>query len=155
MSTCEDMLDYFNCVISSLVDSFLPLRVCKRNRTDKPWIDDNFRRLIRCRQFAWSNNNMVEYHMYRNKIQRCARNLRNKYYRRRLNNLRNSNPKQWWQNIKKLTGQTAPNYIRGMANKLCDSNVQQLTNNINVFLQSVSNDLVPLSLSNTAYQSLS
>jgi hypothetical protein len=47
MSTCEDMLNYFNCVISPLVDSFLPLRVCKRNRTDKSRIDDNFRRLIR------------------------------------------------------------------------------------------------------------
>jgi len=61
MSCCEDMLDYFNCVILSLVDRFLPLRVCKRNRTRCiPWIDDNVRRLIRCRQFAWSNNNMVQ-----------------------------------------------------------------------------------------------
>jgi len=28
---------------------------------DIPWIDDNFRRLIRCHQFTWNNNNMVEY----------------------------------------------------------------------------------------------
>ena len=65
--------------------------------------------------------------------------------RRQPRHLCNSNPKQWWQNIKKLTGQTAPNYVIGMANELCDSNVQQLTNNINVFLQSVSGDLAPLS----------
>ena len=32
-----------------------------------------------------------------------------------------------------------------MANELCDNNVQQLTNNINVFLQSVSDDLALLS----------
>ena len=81
---------------------------------------------------------MVEYRIFRNKVQRSARNLRNKYYRRHIINIRNSNPKQWWQNIKKLTGQTTPN-------ELCDSNVQQLTNNINVFLQSVSDDLAPLS----------
>ena len=81
----------------------------------------------------------------RTKLKKSARNLRNKYYRRHFNNLRNSNPKQWWQNIKKLTGQTAPNYVIGMANELCDSNVQRLTDNINVFLQSVSDDLAPLS----------
>ena len=34
MNSCDDMLDYFNFVISSLVDSVLPLRVCKRNRAD-------------------------------------------------------------------------------------------------------------------------
>ena len=79
--------------------------------------------------------------MYRNKVQRCTRNLRNKYYQRHINNLRNTNPKQWWQNIKKLTGQTAPNYVIGMANGLCDNNAQELTYNINVFLQSVSDDL--------------
>jgi hypothetical protein len=133
MNSCDDMLDYFNFVISSLVDSVLPLRVCKRNRADKPWINDNFRRLIRCRQFAWSNNNMVEYRMFRNKVQRSARNLRYQYYRRHINELRNSNPKQWWKNIKKLTGQTVPNHVIGMANEMCGSNVQQLTNNINVF----------------------
>ncbi|MFM2293543.1 MAG: hypothetical protein RIS29_3356, partial [Bacteroidota bacterium] len=147
MNTCEDMLDYFNFVISSIIDEFLPFRVCKRNRSDKPWIDDNFRYLIRRRQFAWSNNNLVEYRMYRNKVQRCARNLRNKYYQRHINNLRNSNPKQWWQNIKKLTGQkeTTPKYCIAMADELCNGNVQQLTNNINDFLQSVSDDLAPLS----------
>jgi len=78
--------------------------------------------------------------MYKNKVQRSARILHNKYYRRHIKNLRNSNPKQWWQDIKKLTGQTAPNYVVEMANELCESNVQQLTNNINVFLQSVSDD---------------
>ena len=59
--------------------------------------------------------------------------------------MRNSSPEQWWQTIKKLTGQTAPNYVMGMANKLCDNDVQQLTNDIIVFLQSVSDDLAPLS----------
>ena len=88
---------------------------------------------------------MVEYSMYRNKVQRSARNLRYKYYRRHINELRNSNPKQWWQNIKKLTGQTVTNHVIGMANELCDKNVQQLTDNINVFLQSVSDELAPLS----------
>ena len=87
---------------------------------------------------------MVEYRMFRNKVQRSARNLRYQYYRRHINELRNSNPKQWWKNIKKLTGQTVPNHVIGMANEMCGSNVQQLTNNINVFLQSVSDDLEPL-----------
>ena len=89
---------------------------------------------------------MVENRMYRNKVQISARNLRNNNCRPHINNWRNSNPKQVWQNIKTLTGQTAPNYVSGMANELCDNNVQQLTNNIDVILQSVSDDLAPSSL---------
>jgi hypothetical protein len=63
---------------------------------------------------------MVDYRMCRNKVQRSARNLRNKYYRRHIISWRDSNTKQWWQNIRNLTGQTATNYFIGIAIELCD-----------------------------------
>jgi hypothetical protein len=61
MEKCEDMLNYFNNVFLCLFDYHLPVCVYKRNKCDKPWVDDNFRRLIRCRQYAWKYNNMADY----------------------------------------------------------------------------------------------
>ena len=39
----------------------------------------------------------------------------------------------------------AKQYVTGVANELCDSNVLQLSYNINVFLHSVSDNFTPLS----------
>ena len=90
MEKCEDMLNYFNNVVLSLLDHYLPVRVYKRNKADKPWVDDNFRRLIRCRQYAWKQSNMVDYRKYRNQVQRTAGNLRKKYYQRHIGKLQDS-----------------------------------------------------------------
>jgi hypothetical protein len=60
MDKCEDMLNYFNNVVLFLLDYYLPVRVCKRNKADKPWVD-NFRQLVRSRQYAWKQYNMANY----------------------------------------------------------------------------------------------
>jgi hypothetical protein len=43
---------YFNSSIMLLLDKYLPVYVVSRHTADKPWVIDNFRRLIRCRQYA-------------------------------------------------------------------------------------------------------
>ena len=146
MEKCDDMLNYFNNVVLSLLDYYLPVRVCKRNKADKPWVDDNFRRLIRSRQYAWKHYNMADYRKYRNQVQRTAVNLRKKYYQRHIGKLRDSNPRQWWRDINNITGRSTTQCISTMANNMCNGNVQSLANDINAFLQSVSNDLQPLSV---------
>jgi len=49
MDTCEEMTQAFYSTVAGLVDYSLPLRTIIRYSTDKPWVSDQFRHLIRCR----------------------------------------------------------------------------------------------------------
>jgi len=140
LDSCEAKLLYFNSTIHYLLDKYLPLRLVKKHIGDKPWIDENFKALIRRRQYAWTHKNMAEYRQYRNKVQRAARSLRAKYYRRQAQGIRKCNPRKWWQEVKRITNQSASHPLDAMAD-LFDGDTCRLANEINVFMQSVSSDL--------------
>jgi len=80
MDTCDEMTQAFYSTITSLVDYYLPLMTVKCHTTDKPWVTDQFRHLIRCRQHALKTGQTVRYREYRNRVQRVSRTLRRKYY---------------------------------------------------------------------------
>ena len=146
MDTCQEMLQYFYMVVSQLLDTFLPLRVVKRNAADKPWINEKFRLLVKHRQYAWTHNNITEYKIYRNKVQRMATKLKANYYKRCSEGLRNSNPRNWWQHIKRLTNQSSRNdHLNTLADNQFDGDINRMADGINAFLQSVSADLLPIS----------
>jgi hypothetical protein len=84
---------------------------------------------------------MAEYRQYRNKVQRAARSLRAKYYRRQAQGIRKCNPRKWWQEVKRITNQSTSQPLDAMAEDLFDGDSCRLANEINVFMQSVSSDL--------------
>jgi len=63
---------------SDMVDYYLLLKTVKRHSTDKPWVSDQFRHLIRCRQHALKTGQTARYRAYRNRVQRMSRTLRRK-----------------------------------------------------------------------------
>jgi len=144
MNDCEHMANYLYSVIHNLLDLYLPLRTSKRFTNEKPWVDDNFRLLIRRRQYAWKHGNTAQYNALRNQVQRLATKLRSNYYKKRVCSLRSSGPRQWWKEVKKLTGQTERSPLHSMAENLCSGDMQQLASGINNFFHSVSADLNPL-----------
>jgi len=102
----NEMLDYFYYIICNLLNEYFPVRVSRRHLTEKPWVDDKLRLLIRRRQYAWQHNDMVRYKALQNDVQRMAMKLRSNYYSRRVDSLRRAGPRQWWREIKRLTGQS-------------------------------------------------
>jgi len=54
LQTCDEMVNTFYSTLSGLIDHYLPMLTVKRHTssTDKPWVTDQFRRLICCRQHA-------------------------------------------------------------------------------------------------------
>ena len=84
MDTCDEMTQAFYSTVTGLVDHYLPLRTVKRHTTDKPWVTDQFRHLIRCRQHALKTGQTARYRAYRNRVQRMSRTLRRKYYAREM-----------------------------------------------------------------------
>jgi len=59
MELCEDMLTCFYNTVLTLYSAYVPVCSFKRHSSDKPWVTDRFRRLIRCRQFAFQTCNMT------------------------------------------------------------------------------------------------
>ena len=89
-----------------LIDQHMVPHIAQQNSRDKPWVNDNFRYLIRRRQFTWRNGRTMEYRKFRNKVQYAARHLRKKYYNQKLQNLRRTDSRRWWLDIKELIGQS-------------------------------------------------
>ena len=133
MDTCDEMTHAFYSTITGLLDLYMPLTTVKRHTTDKPWVTDQFRHLIRCRQHALKTGQMERYRALRNRVQRATRTLRQKFYARKMEGLRVSNPRNWWRSVKQVTGQAVNNSqpLTGLANQLHDGDVQALADSIN------------------------
>ena len=127
-------------------DYYLPLMTVKRHTTDKPWVTDQFRRLIRCRQYTLKTGKATRYRAYRNRVQRMSSTLRWKYYAKKMKELCNSDPRTWWRSVKLLMGQTVNSTpsLTGLANQLHDGDVNALADSVNRFFQGVATDLSPL-----------
>ena len=123
MQDCHSMLTFFNNTITDMLGQHLPLYTVKRLSTDKPWVDDAFRRLIQCRQYAFRHGNLEAYRSYRNKVQRSAKVLRRKYYEHRLADLRCVIPRNWWMKVEAITGisSLSEGALDGLSNDRCSS----------------------------------
>jgi hypothetical protein len=124
---------------------YLPVRMVTRRVNDKPWVTDQFRQLIRCRQYAWVTGNCAKYNRLRNQVNRLSKQLRRQYYTRGIQDLQRSNPHTWWREIKKLIGQTVRPELQALTNSMAGGDAQLLAEMINASLQQVSRDLAPLS----------
>jgi len=142
---CQQMTIVFYNVLLNLLDTFLPVRFTYRHTADKPWINDTFRRLIRQRQAAFTSNDVCKYRTLRNKINKMSKNLKRKFYSKRMDGLRQSDPSQWWRETKRLTGQSNRLDLTGLASAVANGDMNELANLINYSLQHVTDDLTPLS----------
>ena len=80
-----------------------------------------------------------------------SQTLRKKFYNHKVKQLKESNQRSWWQNIKGLIGigpKSQEAMLQGMANNFTNGDQLDLANKINEFFQSVSKDLTPLTEDN-------
>jgi len=130
LERCDEMTQTFYSTVTDLVDYYLPLRTVKRHTTDKPWVTDQFRRLIRCRQ-----NALKKGQVYRNRVQRMSEVLQRKYYARKIEGLRSSKLCNWWRSVKLImsrkTNTNRP--MTGFANQLHDGDMHALADSVNRF----------------------
>jgi hypothetical protein len=89
---------------------------------------------------------MIEYRRMRNEVNRTAKRLKHNYCDSAINSLRNSNPRTWWRNVKKLNGHRVDHSFTDIAKLICGGDLTTLSNKINNILQQVSSDLTPLSV---------
>ncbi len=146
LETCQEQLDYFITTINDLFESHFPKKEVFRHESDKPWVTDSFKKLVRKRQYAYLNDNQDEYKLIRNKVNRMRTRLRSEYYKNKVSQLKDSNVKQWWKKVNELAGKSdsSSKQLQGLCNDICDGDEVQFANKINEFFKSVGSSLVPI-----------
>lgn len=72
--------------------------------------------------------------------------LERKFYNSKIEKLKDSNPRNWWKNMKSLLGIGKQDDLpfQSLANDLCDGEMDQLAEEMNTFFQSVGDHIAPL-----------
>ena len=115
-----------------------------RNLNDKQWVTEKFCQVIRWRQYAWTHRHMADYCRYRNQALRLVKTLRKRFYDAKIEHLRHSDSRNWWQQMKRFTGQSNHCDLSGLTNTVANGYAKLLADMVNESLKRVSDDLQPL-----------
>ncbi|CAB4024558.1 Hypothetical predicted protein [Paramuricea clavata] len=127
----------------------MPERSIKVHPNDRPWVNSNLKSLINRRQKAFASGNVTLFKMLRNKVNRERKRCRKSYYyQSKVHNLRNTNPRDWWREVKQLCGTSKLNN-KSVKDRLHQDLWQEtdinLSNKINNVFINVIQNYVPLS----------
>ena len=100
----------FESIVKVGLDLVLPLRSKTIHLNEPPWISSSLKSLIRRRQRAHSQGNLLEFRMLRNRVNRERKICRAKYYDAKVSHLKECKPSAWWKEVKKLSGMTSASY---------------------------------------------
>ena len=78
------MHNYYNTMISCLMELCFPYKVVTRHTADKPWATDGFRRLVLKRQRAHMCGNRTQEKLLRNLVNRSATQLKYEFYQKHV-----------------------------------------------------------------------
>ena len=106
LTSCSEKNDLFTGIISTGLNYIMPEKGVIFHRNDPPWITEDFKRVIKHRQRAFSSGNSIAFKFYRNKANRMRKSCRAKYYSSKVEHLKQLKPKEWWREAKRLCGMT-------------------------------------------------
>ena len=145
LPSCKEQFEYYAQNITDLLDTFLPLKSVTKCKSDKPWVTDQYRDLIKQRQHALLSGDLVSYRSLRNRVNRLTARLRAGYYHTHVSELSPSSSKNWWSSINNLMGRNQKSAaLTNMANELTGGDELALANTINSTFQAVSSGLPKL-----------
>ena len=120
---------FFNNIIIMGMDSIMPAKAINLHINDVPWMTGHLKHLIKCRQKALKDNCPTQFKFYRNQVNRERKYAKAKYYDAKVKDLKNTEPKKWWSECKKLCGMSKP--VINIAAKLLDES-QTIEDKINL-----------------------
>lgn len=148
VESCAEKVLLLDTIIKTGLDFILPLRPKTIHSSEPPWMNPTFKNLIKSRQSALSNGNMVNFRLLRNRVNRERKICREKYYKAKVSHLNECKPSLWWKEVKKLSGMASTSGRRDDSTKLLHQlgahDMLELANNINDAFLSPMSDFVPL-----------
>ena len=89
----------------------MPLKQTRICSADPPWMNRKLKSLILKRQkaFQTQGSDPVQFKHFRNLVNRERKVCRAKYFDSRIQQLKDVNPKKWWEEVKRLSGSKSSN----------------------------------------------
>ena len=103
-ATVDGLASSFTSQLAQAIDRIFPPRTVKRHITDKPWITLEIKNLIKDRQKACHSNNTPLCRLLKNKIQLEITEKKKSFYRNKVNHLKSSDTRKWWEMVNKMSG---------------------------------------------------
>ncbi len=143
LPSCEMQFRYFTDILEQLTEYCFPLRTTTSHSSDKPWVTNHFRQLIRKRQQMINAGDRQGAKPLRNKINRLASELRTRFYQKKVAALENSANRDWWKHMKSLMGlsSSGASSLQGLANQQSCEDMAELANKINEHFTSITSDM--------------
>jgi len=113
---------------------------------DKPWITPSIKSLIRKRQKSFHEGNAQHWRIMRNKVQWEIAKAKRNFYRDRVQNLKNSNPAKWYQQIRVMANMDKTESSIIPPPGVDPSDFEAVATSINEHFASVANDQPPLNM---------
>ena len=153
LETCEEQYAYYQTIIDKLMQMCFPTKMVSRHTSDKPWITDRFRSLVRKRQRAHMSGDVIQVRVLRNKVNHTASKLKHDFYQTHIASLSATGSHDWWKHMKTIMGlNTSGNAcMQGVVNKIANGDYGILADRMNDFLISVSDKLPRLKKKITQY----
>ena len=123
-----------------------PLNDFACKTSDKPWITQKFKVLIKERNAAFTRGDEVSYRRLRNQVNRLRITLQNKYYNKHIEILKKNDPRKWWRSIKNICGidtvdRSFFDHMTFQGNTITPSDLPDVINN---FLFDISESIPPV-----------
>ena len=94
-------------ILKGSINKHFPTKVISTHCEDKPWISPYLKSLIMKRQKTFLNGNLNLWRSLRNKVSRLIKIAKQTFYDGSVSRLKKSNPRQWHQQIKRMSGHNA------------------------------------------------
>ena len=101
-STVNEKLEHFTHIIHDKIEQYFPKRMVKFHAEDKPFMTGKIKSLINQRNRAFRNIDKQRYRELRNRVTNEIKKEKASFYNKKIKPLRNSDPKSWWNAIKKV-----------------------------------------------------
>lgn len=149
VNTCAEKTSLLETIVQTGLDFVLPLRSKTIRSNDPPWINSTLKDLIRRRQCALAQGNLLMFRYLRNRVNRERKTCRGKYYESKVNHLKDCKPSLWWKEVKRLSGMSSVLGDRGDLVKSLQhidgaASALDLANTINEAFLLPMNDFTPL-----------
>ena len=82
------------------MDKCFPSKTVTRHPSDKPWVTDGFRSLIRKGQRAHTSGDITQERRLRNCVNRAAVRLKFDFFQSKIAAINESGSRDWWKQIK-------------------------------------------------------
>ena len=129
--------------VDHLLDICCPFKTVTHHSTDKPWVTDGFRHLIRQRQRARMVGDVEQAKRLRNQVNREAPKLRRQFDQSKIASIEATSSRDWWKYMKTLLGNSlgGQNEMLRLANAFTGGDMDTLVNRMNECFVSISEDL--------------